>query len=190
MSATPDEYFDSMWATGEDPWAHGRRWYEARKYDLTVAALPAERYRSAFEPGCGAGFLSERLAGRADHLLAMERAFRGADATRRRCAALPNVEVRRGRIPADWPDDDFDLIVLSEVLYYLDDEELEQVLARAGSALAAGGHVVAVHFRLEVAEHARLGDDVHEQLRAAFGPPAVAHLEPAFVLEVFGPPRR
>lgn len=190
MSATADAYFDQMWATGDDPWAHGGRWYETRKYDLTTGVLPAERYRSAFEPGCGAGFLTERLAGRVDRLVAMERAERGVEATRRRCAGLPHVEVRRGRIPDDWPEATFDLLVLSEVLYYLDDGELAATLAQAATSLAPGGDLVAVHYRLEVAEHARRGDEVHEALRRAFGSPAVTHLEEPFVLEVFTAPPR
>jgi trans-aconitate methyltransferase len=189
VSSTTDAYFDEMWAAGDDPWAHGRRWYEARKYDLTVACLPAERYRSAFEPGCGAGFLTERLAGRVDRLVAMERAERGVEATRRRCAGLPHVEVRRGRIPSDWPEGTFELLVLSEVLYYLDDDELAAVLTRAATGLAPGGDLVAVHYRVEVAEHARPGDEVHAALRQTFGSPAVTHLEEAFVLEVFGAAR-
>lgn len=185
MSSTTDAYFDEMWATGDDPWDHGRRWYEARKYDLTVACLPAERYRSAFEPGCGAGFLTARLAGRVDRLVAMERAERGVEATRRRCAGLPHVEVRRGRIPADWPEGTFELLVLSEVLYYLDDDELAAALERAATSLAPGGDLVAVHYRVEVAEHARPGDEVHAALRRAFGSPPVTHVEPSFVLDVF-----
>lgn len=191
MTATPDGYFDEMWQTGDDPWAHGTRWYEARKYDLTVAALPAERYQAAFEPGCGAGFLSERLAGRVDRLLAMERSPRGAEATTARCAAHPNVDVAVGRIPDDWPDGAFDLVVLSEVLYYLDDAALALALERTAASLAGaagGGHLVAVHYRLEVAEHARRGDEVHERLRAAFGPATVSHVEPAFLLDVFEVP--
>jgi len=183
--ATTDAYFDGMWGLGDDPWDHGTRWYEARKYGLTVAALPRASYRRGFEPGCGAGFLTMRLAARVQHLVAMERSPRGADATRRRCATMANVDVRLGQVPASWPAGAFELIVLSEVLYYLDDADLDEVLARTADSLEAGGHVVAVHYRPLVAQHARTGDEVHARLRHCWPDPLVAHREADFVLEVF-----
>ncbi|WP_205528667.1 class I SAM-dependent DNA methyltransferase [Desertimonas flava] len=186
---TSDAYFAEMWGRADDPWDHGSRWYEKRKYGLTVAALPRPRYRRAFEPGCGAGFLTAALASRTDHLLAMERSPRGVSVTRRRCAAMPGVDVRRGRIPHDWPADTFDLIVLSEVLYYLDDDGLALSLRRAGESLEPDGHLIAVHYRPPVEEHARLGDDVHGALRAALGEPMATYQDAEFVLDVFSSPR-
>lgn len=188
--ATPDAYFAQQWARGDDPWEHGSRWYETRKYRLTVAAAPRQRYRRAFEPGCGAGFLTALLAERVDELVAMERAPTGVAATRRRCADLPGVEVVEGRIPTDWPVGAFDLIVLSEVLYYLADDDLDAVIDRARSSLVPGGHLVVVHFRRPVAEHARLGDDVHDRVRAVLDAPIVRHVEDDFVLEVFATAER
>jgi len=185
--ATTDAYFEAMWSLGDDPWEHGTRWYEARKYGLTVAALPRPTYSRGFEPGCGAGFLTTRLAPRVQHLVAMERSVRGAEATRRRCASMPNVEIRVGQIPTSWPGGTFDLIVLSEVLYYLDDASFDEVLARTADSLQAGGHLVAVHYRQSVEEHARTGDEVHERLRRTWPDPVVGHQETDFVLEVFAP---
>ena len=42
MSLTGD-YFDRMYAGAADPWGFGSRWYEQRKYALTLAALPGRR---------------------------------------------------------------------------------------------------------------------------------------------------
>lgn len=184
---TSDAYFREVWADDDDPWDHGSRWYETRKYGLTISALPAERYRRGFEPGCGAGFLTVRLAERCDALVAMERSARGADVTRRRCGEHPGVEVLDGRIPEEWPDGTFDLVVLSELLYYLDDAQLAAAIHQTGDCLQPGGHVLAVHYRRRVPEHARLGDDVHAALRAAFGTPLANYTEDDFVLDVFAP---
>jgi hypothetical protein len=43
-------YFHDRYAASADPWGLAERWYEARKYALTVALLPRERYGAAFEP--------------------------------------------------------------------------------------------------------------------------------------------
>ena len=48
-------YFADMYAGDDDPWGFDDRWYERRKYALTVAMLPDPRYRRALEPGCANG---------------------------------------------------------------------------------------------------------------------------------------
>ena len=62
MTSMPRSYFDEMYRCDPDPWQFESSWYEQRKYELTVAALPERRYRSAFEPGCSVGVLSSLLA--------------------------------------------------------------------------------------------------------------------------------
>jgi len=63
------DYFDAMYEAATDPWGFEDRWYEQRKYAISLALLPERRYRHAFEPGCSIGVLSGMLAGRCDRLL-------------------------------------------------------------------------------------------------------------------------
>ena len=65
-------YFDGMYARSADPWGFTSRWYERRKYAISLAMLPRERYRRGFEPGCSIGVLTRQLAGRCDRLLACD----------------------------------------------------------------------------------------------------------------------
>lgn len=58
--STPPAYFEAMYAGAVDPWDLAGRWYEQRKYALTLASLPRPRYRAAFEPGCSVGVLTAR----------------------------------------------------------------------------------------------------------------------------------
>ena len=37
--------FDDMYARSDDPWGFTSRWYERRKYAISLAMLPQERYR-------------------------------------------------------------------------------------------------------------------------------------------------
>ncbi|MFI5836589.1 SAM-dependent methyltransferase [Micromonospora sp. NPDC051300] len=185
---TPAEYFDDMYARAEDPWSFETRWYEQRKHDLTVACLPRRRYRSAFEPGCSTGMLTRRLAARCDSLLAVDIAAAAVASTRRRLADQAHVRVERMRVPDEWPagaDARFDLVVLSELGYYLDDAGLDRLLGRAVASLEPGGTLVAVHWRPAVAEHARGGDDVHRLLGDVDGLERTArHEEADFLLDV------
>ena len=163
MSLDPG-YFDQMYAAADDPWGLASRWYETRKYALTMALLPDRHYQDAFEPGCSVGVLTGMLAARCGQVLAWDAsgaAVRAADA---RTAGLPNVSVHRGVIPGEWPPGRFDLIVFSEVLYYFAGRELDLVLDRGVASLRPGGSVLAVHWRHPVADYPRSGDDVHRVL--------------------------
>jgi hypothetical protein len=153
----PRDYFEALYTDDDDPWGFRTRWYEERKRGLTMAALLEPRYRTAFEPGCSIGVLTADLADRCDRLLAMdisERAIERAAARR-----LPGVELRRGSVPGDWPAGTFDLVVLSEIGYYLDGDDCERL---AGRALSCAGEVVVVHWRHPVADYPLPGDRVHE----------------------------
>ena len=61
-----------MYQAAADPWGFEDRWHEQRKYAISLAQLPAARYRSAFEPGCSVGVLTRLLASRCDTLLSCD----------------------------------------------------------------------------------------------------------------------
>ncbi|AGL19351.1 SAM-dependent methyltransferase [Actinoplanes sp. N902-109] len=185
--STPLAYFEQMYAASSDPWSFETRWYDARKHGLTAAALPRRRYRSGFEPGCSTGRLTTLLAPRCESLLAVDAvAAAVATATDRVAALGRHVTVRQAAIPHDWPDETFDLIVLSEIAYYFTDADLATLITRLTTSLEPGGDLVAVHWRHPVTEHARPGDDVHAALAATPGLERTArHEEADFLLEVF-----
>ncbi|MBJ7005700.1 MULTISPECIES: class I SAM-dependent methyltransferase [Streptomyces] len=184
-SRTPGTYFDDMYRGVRDPWRLAERWYERRKYDLTVAALPQPRYRRAFEPGCSVGELTRRLAARCDAVLACDRVGSAVDTARRRTSDLPHVEVQRMLLPEEWPTGSFDLIVLSELLYYLDDTTFDRFMQRTTASLEPGGTLVTVHWDHPVPEHLTTGSGIAELLAAQPGLGLLAdHREEDFVLQV------
>jgi SAM-dependent methyltransferase len=182
----PVGYFDAMYQAAPDPWGFTERWYERRKYAISLAQLPAERYHSAFEPGCSVGVFSQLLAPRCDALLSCDLAAVAVQAAAERTSDLPGVRVEQREIPRQWPSGRFDLVVLSEVLYYFGDHDLEQVLRQAAASLEPGGTLLAVHWRHPVADYPRTGDDVHRALARQPGlARLVSHTEPDFLAEVY-----
>jgi SAM-dependent methyltransferase len=178
-------YFRDRYAASPDPYGLAERWYEARKYAVTVAVLPRERYGAAFEPGCSIGVLTALLASRCDSLLACDVVPDAVASARARTAGLPGVRVERRAIPGEWPSRSFDLIVFSELLYYFADADLDQVLRLGIGALRPGGHLLAVHWR-HPAPHPRTGDDVHRQLASHSGLARLArYRDPDFTAEVY-----
>lgn len=188
MTLGPD-YFADMYAAADDPWGLTTRWYEQRKYALTVAALPEERYRNALEAGCSVGVLTERLAARCDRLLAVDSAPAAVAHAAQRNAHSTHVAVERRILPGDWPSGTFDLIVISEIGYYFDSADFDQLTTCAAGALEPGGTLVAVHWRHPVADYPRSGDEVHAALEmhaARRGlERTVLHIELDFLLEVY-----
>lgn len=186
MTTLGMDYFDQLYATSADPWGFATRWYEARKYALSLALLPAERYRDAFEPGCSVGVLTELLAPRCDRLLSCDGAGAAVREAAARTAQLPNVRVARAVIPDDWPAGEFDLIVFSEILYYFAGDDLARVVSLGVDALRPGGTLLAVHWRHPVAGYPRSGDEVHQALAGHGGlARLVDHREPDFLAEVY-----
>ncbi|MFJ1646026.1 SAM-dependent methyltransferase [Streptomyces sp. NPDC088258] len=184
--STPVGYFDSMYASAADPWDLAGRWYERRKYAMTLAALPRERYRSAFEPGCSVGVLTESLAGRCDRLLSVDRVPSAVATAARRVRDLAHVEVDRMAVPEQWPHGAFDLIVLSELLYYFDDAGRERLLGRVLGSLEPGGTLVTVHWDHPVPEHHRTGSQLAGPLASLSGLAQVTDVRDSdFRLQVF-----
>jgi Methyltransferase domain len=180
----PSEYFDALYEGNDDPWSFRTRWYESRKRRLTLAALPAERYERTFEPGCSIGILTKALATRSELVVAMDVS---ATALQHAAHLAPrNVELCQGAVPACWPAGQFDLVVLSEVGYYLDQADCAVLADRAADSTR---DLVAVHWRHPVADYPMCGDDVHELLGSAARSrgliPLVSHVESDFRLEVW-----
>lgn len=141
--------FDALHEREPDPWHVRTRWYERRKADLVMAMLPASRYDSGFEGGCSIGELSLRLATRCDRLLCVDHSAIAARAAaaRLREAGHGHARIEVGDLAQDWPGDErFDLIVLSEVLYFLGPQALQRCMSTAVSRLNADGHVVTVNW--------------------------------------------
>lgn len=182
---TEPAYFDDLYAHADDPWGLASSQYEARKYALTVAALPRRRYRRVFEPGCAIGVLTSLLASRCDELLAWDVAPRALEQASRRVRA-PHVCFALQRVPGDWPQGSFDMIVVSELLYFLSAPDRAGVRDRALASLEPGGHLVAVHWRHAFAEAVIDGDQAHDELAAASDLRRVVHhVESDFRLDVW-----
>jgi SAM-dependent methyltransferase len=184
-------YFDRMYAASDDPWGFTSRWYEKRKYAVTLAMLPREHYQDGFEPGCSIGVMTGQLGPRCGRLVSCDVSEAAVQAAAERTSGLPGVRVERRVLPRDWPPGDFDLIVFSEFLYYFGEDDLQHVLGMAVTALRPGGTLLAVHWRHPVPEYPRTGDNVHEVLASQPGLSRIAeHREPDFLAEVYlhGPP--
>lgn len=180
-----DDALDRVHRERDDPWQVDSP-YERRKRALTLASLPRVHYGRALEVGCSVGELAVDLAGRCDALLAVDSSRTAVELARRRTAGVDHVDVRRARVPGEWPEGRFDLVSISEVGYFLSPHQLDDVVARAREALTDDGHLLLCHWRHQPVGWPLAGPAVHETFLATGAPVLVEHHEPDFLLHVLG----
>jgi SAM-dependent methyltransferase len=182
----PSDYFDELFADSDDPWAFRTRWYEQRKRDLTLAALPRQRYERVFEPGCANGELSLRLAQRCDELVCMDMSARAVELARKRLKPFPRSTVIEGCLPGDWPEGTFDLIVVSEWAYYLEPGLFVEVIEKIAAHLTPNGEVLACHWLHPINGCPMVGHQAHDLLDEHLKMPrTLRHEEQDFLLEMW-----
>ncbi len=164
-------YFDRLYSVEPDPWEFRSRPYEIRKRSLTLACLPSPHYSTTFEPGCSIGVLTSDLASHSDRVLSMDLSTLALASAAQ--TVPPNVELRHGSVPSDWPDESFDLIVLSEVGYYLKADDCRRLGARAA---AGSTDLIVVHWRHPVDDYPLSGDEVHQILAETNARAGMTHL--------------
>ena len=158
----PPSYFDALYGASHDPWGFETSDYEASKYAATLAALPRERYRAAFEIGCSIGVLTARLAERCDSLLSVDVSEKAMGRAIKRCQELPQVRFNLMRVPEEYPTGLFDLTLLSEVGYYWSWNDLKKAQQLIVEHLEPGGHLLLVHWTLYARDYPLSGDEVHD----------------------------
>ncbi|BAU11064.1 putative methyltransferase [Leptolyngbya sp. NIES-3755] len=161
-NSLPPQYFDDLYQADPDPWKFETSDYEANKYAATIAALPKSRYRSTFEIGGSIGVLTEKLAARTDSLLSIDVSTIAQNRAIQRCQHLPHVQFQIMQVPNEFPTATFDLILVSEVGYYLSLEDLRTAQQQILNALEPGGHLLLVHWTLYAKDYPLSGDQVHE----------------------------
>lgn len=157
-------YFEDLYSGSRDPWGFETSEYERRKYERTLGMLKDRRYRRALEVGASIGVFTEMLAPQCDELLGVDVSEKALSIARERLARYPHVRLELRELPEEMPEGSFDLILASEVLYYLPREVVLGTLRRFEEALVPGGTIVAVHWRKETRTYPLQGDEVHELL--------------------------
>jgi cyclopropane fatty-acyl-phospholipid synthase-like methyltransferase len=184
----PDE-FEARYRREGDPWGYETRPYEQAKYDATLAACGPGPFARALELGSSIGVLSTRLTARCTRLVTVDASPTAVSAARRRLSdtaqtglggeggnGAPAVTVLLGTIPDDIPDGPYDLVVASEILYYLALEPLTATFARLREVTGPGSRLVAVHWRPAGPERPFTAAEVHARLGEQ---PWLAHIDGA-----------
>lgn len=164
-------HLSALYQGSDDPWQHRSSAYEQRKYAATLDMIGPARVAQGLEIGCGNGTLTARLLPLCDRLVAIDCVAEAAGLAR---AAAPGALVLCGQAPADLPDIRPDLVVLSEVLYYLRPDEIADLAAWLRDRMPPGGRVAIVSWTGETGETLR-GPEAARLLAAGLAPRQAQH---------------
>jgi cyclopropane fatty-acyl-phospholipid synthase-like methyltransferase len=157
-------HFEQLHRTHSDPWAVLTSAYEREKYQATLQALAHARYRHALELGCSVGGLTRLLADHCTSLTSVDTSSTALQRARDNCQAK-HVRFVQAHLPdGDWQDR-YDLIVLSEILYYFSPADLVRLAERLRACIEPGKtDIVAVHWTGDT-DYPLTGDDATELCR-------------------------
>ena len=139
-------YFDAMYRADPDPWRFRTSDYEAAKYAATIAAIGDRHYRSGLEVGCSIGVLSRQVAPLCARFLGIDISEVPLAEARAQATGIPHARFACMAVPGNWPDEQFDLILLSEVLYFLSEADIRVTADRVRGSLLPGGTVILVNW--------------------------------------------
>lgn len=151
-----DSYLLSLWqrfifeitfALGPDPWKYTSP-YQQEKYKQTLNLLGGTPITRALEIGCAEGYMTVPLAQRVGSLVAADISQVALNRADAHCTAhkLENVQFVRLDLNKDPLPSGYDLIVCSEVLYYISGHRALQAVAhKLADALKPGGYLLTAH---------------------------------------------
>lgn len=152
-------HFESLFASDADPWQYTSQ-YEETKYEQTLGMLPAGPPGKALEIGCAEGHFTLRLMSQVKSLVASDISEIALRRTAERCVDSPHLSFRQMDLARDPIEGSFDLILCSEMLYYMGDREaLAAVGRKLAAALKPGGYLITAHANLVIDDPTAIGFD-------------------------------
>ncbi|MFC7051222.1 class I SAM-dependent methyltransferase [Hansschlegelia quercus] len=137
--------FDEKFRSDPDPWNYVGSLFEAHKRRVLLRACGTRHFGRALEIGCAIGVTTVELAKICSRVVAVDASPTALREAARRTADLPNVTLQLVRLPDNIPPGPFDLIVVSEILYYLPERHAAAAMSALRRALAPGGRLVLLH---------------------------------------------
>jgi SAM-dependent methyltransferase len=138
-------HFDDLYRADGDPWGVRASWTESYKRVVVEGALGRRKLPRGIELGCGNGITTRGLARHFQSLTAIEGSPAAAALARAEVRDLPNVIIVEQTLPVTLPQQTYDAVIASEILYYLPLRVLSSVLEMSYAALKPGGRLISTN---------------------------------------------
>ncbi|MCU7550526.1 glycosyltransferase [Chitinophagaceae bacterium LB-8] len=153
------QHFETLFSKQKDPWKYTHP-YEQTKYEFTLSLLPRQKIDKALEIACAEGHFTEQLAPLVNNLTAADISKVALERTAHRCERFEHISYQNLDLVKDNLPGQFELIVCSEVLYYVGDlNKLRSVAKKIANALLPKGYLVMAHAHQVIDEPKKPGFD-------------------------------
>lgn len=161
--------FENKFRADIDPWNYTHSRFELAKRGVLLRACGPSKHGRVLELGCAIGETSRALLRLALRLLAVDASPTALREAARRTARNRRIRFERAILPGQMPRGPFDLIVVSELIYYLRPHYLNPLADRIHAALAPGGTMVILNHRRPFADAAIKPALAHHRMRRRLG---------------------
>jgi cyclopropane fatty-acyl-phospholipid synthase-like methyltransferase len=156
--------FEKKFRNNIDPWNYSTSPFERYKRSVLLRACGCRTYGRGLELACAIGVTTQELSRRCLRLQAVDSSSTALNEARRRLRGNDKVTIRQMVLPDETPRGLFDLIVASEIAYYLRPRALSALLLKLYLALAPGGRIVFLNHRRQFEDAAQLPALAHKRL--------------------------
>jgi len=156
-------HFDRVFSRSSDPWFTRSSQAEVHKRKVILGLMGSGRLGRVLELGCGNGSNTVQLARRALSLDACDgsvEALRRADSV---TSGIPHLTLHHTSLPARFPCNRYDAIVIAELLYYLDDQCFAATMREIDRTLRPGGLLLLCHHHRQFDDAAQRQASLHER---------------------------
>ena len=140
-----------VFGRGKDPYAYAKSPYELDRLNGMARALGPGPFKHALEIGSAEGAFTLRLAAVSKRVTGLELSEIALRRSREALSAAENVDFFEADVRTWAPPEEggFDVIVLGDVLYYMDKplvrDEFEKLFPRLAGWLSSGGRILLAH---------------------------------------------
>ncbi|MEN4041567.1 MAG: class I SAM-dependent methyltransferase [Anaerolineaceae bacterium] len=136
--------FNRFYWLDKDPFGAKDSKYELSKQDRLLEFIAQQENRLSLDVGCGNGFLSRRIAAHCGQLIGIDFSSKAIQLAQQNCAGVTNISLHVDDIRNYEHAEVFNLIICSEVLYYLHGQALDDVVKKLHRLSAPDGRLALV----------------------------------------------
>ncbi len=170
LNTLGEAYFEDLYSQKTDPWNFRESDYEHQKYKRSIAALGSKKYDHCLELGCSIGIQTKMLSQICSTVLAVDISKAAIETAKHNCYRITNVNFETCDVVKSFPKGKYDLIICSEVGYYLNPTDLLSLFENIDGSVQPNGKLLMVHWTPFVPDYPLSGDEVHERFMSFVEP--------------------
>lgn len=143
------DVFEALFQKSDDPWDFETSLYEQKKLAKVLECIPTRPVSFALELGCAIGVSTLALAQYCKRIVSVDASETALEKAKKRCEELGHVTFIKAFLPQDYPvsaASGCDLVVISEVLYFLSVRDIQRLAGMVTQSLTPTGSILIVNW--------------------------------------------